>query len=411
MWALALTAAGMNVWHGATGEAGSLQVGVGYGLASLVGFAFVELLAGHTRSASAVRRRIGVVRALRFPRTAFAAWSRMAALGPGADADEAWRQAWLDRFGVEPGATGAERRAGRVAVRALHKALRKGELIATAVTADVEPEHHGAGDEHRDTGADVFEVDPPDFDLADEDEPVREHDGGERPAGPREIDVPSVDDLVRRANEAAAVGLDPALREWLRAELMHRAFDPDLSIERRVAVVEAAERADGRPVPGRRRITELLGLDSDYPVRVVLEQRRPRPAHAPDQPARRAARARARPGAGPGRTGERVMRGEQIAPAPATAPGPATTTTSSNGRGTRGGSLDEAMPVLTLAAAGATGFGIRELGPLGGLAGALAYAVLLAAVYGPAYTPARRSMTTTHETGEVGPGAAAGGAR
>jgi hypothetical protein len=41
IWLTALTGAAMNVWHGLA--AGSLQVGVGFGLASLVGFGLVEV--------------------------------------------------------------------------------------------------------------------------------------------------------------------------------------------------------------------------------------------------------------------------------------------------------------------------------------------------------------------------------
>jgi hypothetical protein len=46
---LALTAAGMNYWHGAAGEGGA-QAGAAYAIASLVGFVLVELRAGSRRA-------------------------------------------------------------------------------------------------------------------------------------------------------------------------------------------------------------------------------------------------------------------------------------------------------------------------------------------------------------------------
>lgn len=124
VWALALTAAGLNVWHGTTGN--SFEVGVMLGVASLVGFGLVELLARHDqhRHRPAARRAwtTGVARAVRFPRVAFAAWSRRIELGPGLDPQtdraQAWTQAWTDRHGVVPGADARARRRGRREVRA-----------------------------------------------------------------------------------------------------------------------------------------------------------------------------------------------------------------------------------------------------------------------------------------------------
>lgn len=126
VWTLALTAAAMNLWHGAAEH--SVQVGVAYAIASLVGFGLVELLAGHQRGARAaetkVRRRawlLELLRALRYPRLSWAAWSRRIELGPGpdpaADAVAAWRQAWVDRFDVAPGADARMRRHGRRRVK------------------------------------------------------------------------------------------------------------------------------------------------------------------------------------------------------------------------------------------------------------------------------------------------------
>jgi hypothetical protein len=130
MWGFALVGAAMNFWHGAATT--SAEVGAGYAAASLLGFALVEL---HVRrEASPTRPRLGLVlrrlvlalaRAARFPRLSFAACSRLVELGPGADPAEAWRQAWLDRFGVAPGAGRTQRERARRDVRATRRALRQ----------------------------------------------------------------------------------------------------------------------------------------------------------------------------------------------------------------------------------------------------------------------------------------------
>ncbi|RZT75452.1 uncharacterized protein DUF2637 [Pseudonocardia sediminis] len=155
VWLLAAVAASLNLWHGATGP-GGLQVGVAYALASLVGFALVELLVGHQRRARAAagrarRRRgllIGLARLLRYPLLSWAAWSRRVELGPGADAAEAWGQAWRDRFGVELGADAIARRRGRTGVRAQRRA-------ATAPSSTVQPDPDTDVTEPADTSTDV----------------------------------------------------------------------------------------------------------------------------------------------------------------------------------------------------------------------------------------------------------------
>lgn len=128
VWSLALVAAALNVWHG-TSNVG-LEVGVAFGLASLVGFGLVELLAGHTRAARRAARtkrsRIGLLRAVRYPGLAWAAWSRRVEIGPGADAHAVWTQAWVDHYGVTPGATARERRAGRRRVVEANKQIDRG---------------------------------------------------------------------------------------------------------------------------------------------------------------------------------------------------------------------------------------------------------------------------------------------
>lgn len=225
VWSLALVAAAMNVWHGATRSGGSLQVGVGYGLASLVGFALVELLARHERHADSARqrRRVGVARWLRFPRLAWAAWTRQVEMGPAGEAGEAWRQVWVDRFGVEPGSTRAQRRAGRRMVKSRDQIIRGDDL---EWGSDVDDELLDA--------LDVFV--PPDLDPADEGEPDRPH----------------VDDQPDQHDRPAY------LDEWL-------------SLDQRVELARATERAAGRPT-GQQAIADLLGT-TRHQVREVDDRR------------------------------------------------------------------------------------------------------------------------------------------
>lgn len=135
MWLLAGLAAGMNFWHGTTayGPIG----GAGLALSSLLGIGLWELTAGHLRhttsDTSAGQARLVVVRWLRFPRLAWAAWSITIAGGADADREMAWRAAWITRFGVGPDASGRDRRLGRTILRARSKvdrqAARQGEFV------------------------------------------------------------------------------------------------------------------------------------------------------------------------------------------------------------------------------------------------------------------------------------------
>ena len=102
MWTLALTAAGFQMAHGRP-----IAIGAMYAAASLVGFGIVELLAHHQARATTSRQRpqVDLLRVLRYPGLAWAAWSRQIEMGPGADPAEAWTQAWADRYGCDPGQT------------------------------------------------------------------------------------------------------------------------------------------------------------------------------------------------------------------------------------------------------------------------------------------------------------------
>lgn len=100
VWALAGAAAGLNFWHGATGWGGSVQVGVTYGVASVVGFGLVELLARHRAGGTPraqqrrARRRLALARAVRFPRVSWTAWSMRVAHGEATAPEQVWRQVW-----------------------------------------------------------------------------------------------------------------------------------------------------------------------------------------------------------------------------------------------------------------------------------------------------------------------------
>lgn len=134
VWALALIAAGMNFWHG---MADSLQVGVAYALASLVGFAMIELFASHTRGARAgITRRPWLLRAVRYPGVAWSAFSLHIAFGPGVDPERAWNQAWRDRFDCDPGSTARMRDHGR---RRVQQDRAAAPLTAIEARTDISP--------------------------------------------------------------------------------------------------------------------------------------------------------------------------------------------------------------------------------------------------------------------------------
>ncbi|MFE3454990.1 DUF2637 domain-containing protein [Nonomuraea sp. NPDC059194] len=131
-WVMAAVAASMNLWHQvdkhqtpADAWAG-LQVGVIYAVASVLGIVLWELTAGlksqvkSKRTAADIRR--AAWRRLRYPRLSWAAASIRGA--QGCSIEDAWQQAWIDRYGVGPAATRRERRLARSIVRYQRKADR-----------------------------------------------------------------------------------------------------------------------------------------------------------------------------------------------------------------------------------------------------------------------------------------------
>ena len=131
MWTLALTAAGFQMAHGRP-----IAIGAMYAAASLVGFGIVELLAHHQARATTSRQRpqVDLLRVLRYPGLAWAAWSRQIEMGPGADPAEAWTQAWADRYGCDPGSDRATRLAGRAMVCHANRARRQASTDPSTTT-------------------------------------------------------------------------------------------------------------------------------------------------------------------------------------------------------------------------------------------------------------------------------------
>lgn len=134
-WVLAGLAAAMNVWRGtlAYGPVG----GVALGLASLLGIGLWEITAWYLRwSASgrtAGQARLALARWARFPRLSLSAWSIALARGADSDREQAWRAAWIDRFGVGPDACRRDRKLARLITKAAwqadSEAARRGDLI------------------------------------------------------------------------------------------------------------------------------------------------------------------------------------------------------------------------------------------------------------------------------------------
>ncbi|HEX3785045.1 MAG TPA: DUF2637 domain-containing protein [Pseudonocardiaceae bacterium] len=134
-WVLALIAAGMNFWHGS--QAYGPLGGAGLGLASLLGIGLWEITAWHHRQHAAGRTgsevRTAWMRRLRFPRLTWAAASIAIALGSVGDRNEAWRAAWINRYGFGPEASRRDRRLGRLIIKheskADREAAQRGDLV------------------------------------------------------------------------------------------------------------------------------------------------------------------------------------------------------------------------------------------------------------------------------------------
>jgi AraC-like DNA-binding protein len=122
-WVQAGIASCLNVWHGLTAAGHGLhrlvatdyQVGVALGLTSLLGIGLLELTVAlkqrKQRARTAAQTRQALIRRLRFPRLSAEAAAISAARGIATE--EAWRAAWIDRYGVGPEATRRARRTAR----------------------------------------------------------------------------------------------------------------------------------------------------------------------------------------------------------------------------------------------------------------------------------------------------------
>lgn len=134
-WLLAAVAAGLNCWHGLT-QAGhslhelsssDLQVGISLGLTSLLGIGLLELTTAFRsiksrvesgRSAEDIRRAL--VRRFRYPRLSVSAVALAASRG--ITPEEAWRAAWIERYGLGPEASRRERLVARQVLKRERKA-------------------------------------------------------------------------------------------------------------------------------------------------------------------------------------------------------------------------------------------------------------------------------------------------
>lgn len=131
-WVQAGIAAGMNYWHG---SAKGAQVGVAFALTSLLGIVMLELTVALRRHKASGRSgeqiRQSLIRRIRYPR--LSAQAAAIAAARGVEAEDAWRAAWIDRYGIGPEATRRERRTSRTVLarqqRTDRKAARSGDLV------------------------------------------------------------------------------------------------------------------------------------------------------------------------------------------------------------------------------------------------------------------------------------------
>ncbi len=131
MWVLAGAAAGINGAHGLA-DSGPVA-GLALAVLSLLGVFLHSIRQGldAARVSGNGHARLALWRRIRYPRLSIAAASLRAAreLTPA----EAWRLAWIDRFGVGPDASRRERRLARLAVRRDarddRKAVRAGDVV------------------------------------------------------------------------------------------------------------------------------------------------------------------------------------------------------------------------------------------------------------------------------------------
>lgn len=206
-WALAATAAGMNFWHG---DARGTDVGVALALTSLLSIVLLELTialrkaqhgkATEGRDAAAIRRAL--VRRIRYPRLSIAA-AALAAARPGLSADEAWRAAWVDRYGVGPEAPRCERRVAREVLRreerAATEAARRGAL--TIVNGQLVPA--------------AWFGEP---DAADERTGERTPDPADEPGPGERLDTSGLDDVVDTVVAIEVPEGLAAIERWMSAQ-------------------------------------------------------------------------------------------------------------------------------------------------------------------------------------------------
>jgi len=129
-WALAIIAAGMNLWHQIDKHAtpaapwAGLQLGVTFALTSLLTIVLLELKARlkkqvlGKRSITEIRQALW--RRVRYPRLSWAAASLQAA--QSCTTEQAWQRAWVDRYGVGPEVGRGDRKIAKTIMKVQRKA-------------------------------------------------------------------------------------------------------------------------------------------------------------------------------------------------------------------------------------------------------------------------------------------------
>ncbi|MFF5325323.1 DUF2637 domain-containing protein [Janibacter hoylei] len=126
VWMLAAVAAGTNAWHGQDAQSGAMLA-----LFSLLSIVLLECTIA-LRKARETKEREGrdvavirraLVRRVRYPRLSTSASSLAAACG--ITPEEAWRAAWIERYGLGPEAPRHERKVARQVLKREEKAAKK----------------------------------------------------------------------------------------------------------------------------------------------------------------------------------------------------------------------------------------------------------------------------------------------
>ncbi|MGI5330966.1 DUF2637 domain-containing protein [Actinomadura nitritigenes] len=137
VWTLAAVAAGTNAWHGHDAQSGAMLA-----LFSLLSIVLLEFTIA-LRKAQVTKEREGrdvavirraLVRRVRYPRLSTSASALAAARG--ITPEEAWRAAWIERYGLGPEAPRHERKVARQVLKREEKAAKKAAKKGALTIAD-----------------------------------------------------------------------------------------------------------------------------------------------------------------------------------------------------------------------------------------------------------------------------------